>query len=40
MYTIKKYANGRFYDTVTKNYITRSQIADLLASKKKINILF
>lgn len=38
MYTIKKYANGRFYDTVTKNYITRSQIADLISSKKKIEI--
>ncbi len=38
MYTIKKYANGRFYDTVTKNYITRSQIAKLMKSKKKIEI--
>lgn len=38
MYTIKKYANGRFYDTVTKNYITRPQIAKLLSSRKKIEI--
>jgi len=38
MYTIKKYANGRFYDTVTKNYITRSQISELMSSKKKIEI--
>ncbi|MDA3894720.1 MAG: hypothetical protein PF482_01090 [Desulfobacteraceae bacterium] len=38
MYTIKKYANGRFYDTVTKNYITRSQISELISSKKKIEI--
>jgi len=38
MYTIKKYANGRFYDTVVKNYITRSEIADLVAAKKKIDI--
>ena len=38
MYTIKKYANGRFYDTVTKNYITRSQISKLMQSKKKIEI--
>ncbi len=38
MYTIKKYANGRFYDTVTKNYITRSQISKLMKSKKKIEI--
>ncbi len=39
MYTIKKYANGRFYDTVTKNYITRSQISELIRSKKKIEII-
>jgi polyhydroxyalkanoate synthesis repressor PhaR len=39
MYTIKKYANGRFYDTVTKNYITRSQISELISSKKKIEII-
>jgi len=38
MYTIKKYANGRFYDTETKNYITRDQIAKLVNSKKKIEI--
>ena len=38
MYTIKKYANGRFYDTVTKNYITRPQISKLMRSKKKIEI--
>ena len=40
MYTIKKYANGRFYDTVTKNYITRPQISKLLKSKKKIEVIF
>ncbi len=39
MYTIKKYANGRFYDTVTKNYITRSQISELIRSKKKFEII-
>ncbi len=39
MYTIKKYANGRFYDTVTKNYITRPQISELLNSGKKISII-
>jgi polyhydroxyalkanoate synthesis regulator phasin len=38
MYTIKRYANGRFYDTVAKNYITRSQITKLLDAKKKISI--
>lgn len=39
MYTIKKYANGRFYDTETKNYITRAQIAELISSKKKIEVI-
>ena len=39
MYTIKKYANGRFYDTVVKNYITRPQISELLKAGKKINII-
>lgn len=38
MYTVKKYANGRFYDTVAKNYITRSQISDLVKSGKKVTI--
>ncbi|MDA8403370.1 MAG: hypothetical protein M0Z56_04110 [Desulfobacteraceae bacterium] len=39
MYTIKKYANGRFYDTVEKNYITRPQIFDLVDAKKKVEII-
>jgi polyhydroxyalkanoate synthesis regulator phasin len=39
MYTIKKYANGRFYDTVAKNYITRPQIAGLANAGKKITII-
>jgi polyhydroxyalkanoate synthesis regulator phasin len=39
MYTIKKYANGRFYDTVAKNYITRPQISELVSSGKKISII-
>lgn len=38
MYTIKKYANGRFYDTEAKNYLTRSQIMDLQKAGKKIAI--
>ena len=38
MYTIKKYANGRFYDTVTKNYITRSQIPELMRSQKDVEV--
>lgn len=39
MYTIKKYANGRFYDTETKNYITRGRISDLMSSQKKFEII-
>jgi len=39
MYTIKKYANGRFYDTVAKNYITRPQISKLAGSGKEISII-
>jgi polyhydroxyalkanoate synthesis regulator protein len=38
MYMIKKYANGRFYDTVTKNYITRSQIPELMRSQKDVEV--
>jgi polyhydroxyalkanoate synthesis regulator protein len=38
MYTVKKYANGRFYDTVTKNYITRSQIPELMHSQKDLEV--
>lgn len=38
MYEIKRYANGRFYDTVTKNYITRQQLADLITEGKKLKI--
>ncbi len=38
MYQIKRYANGRFYDTVAKNYITRAQIAKLLRTKKDVVI--
>ncbi len=39
MYQIKRYANGRFYDTVEKNYVTRVQIAKLLGAGKKIKII-
>lgn len=38
MYQIKRYANGRFYDTVEKNYITREQISALIRSGKKVTI--
>jgi len=38
MHQIKRYANGRFYDTVEKNYVTREQIAAMVRSGKKITI--
>ncbi len=38
MYKIKKYANGRFYDTEAKTYVTQPQILDLQKSGKKITI--
>ncbi|MDZ7830226.1 MAG: polyhydroxyalkanoate synthesis regulator DNA-binding domain-containing protein [Desulfobacterales bacterium] len=39
MYTIKRYANGRFYDTEEKNFITRERIAEMIKSGKKFSII-
>jgi polyhydroxyalkanoate synthesis regulator protein len=39
MYTIKRYANGRFYDTEAKNYITRPQILAMRKGGKKFVII-
>jgi len=39
MYTIKRYANGRFYDTEEKNFITRDHIAEMIKSGKKFSII-
>lgn len=39
MYIIKRYANGRFYDTEMKNYITQSRISELLSSGRKLKII-
>ncbi|MFO8112003.1 MAG: polyhydroxyalkanoate synthesis regulator DNA-binding domain-containing protein [Desulfosalsimonadaceae bacterium] len=39
MYTIKKYANGRFYDTEAKKYITQPQIRALQKTGKTIAII-
>jgi len=39
MYLIKRYANGRYYDTVAKNYITRDRIAELVGAGEKISIM-
>lgn len=38
MYLIKRYANGRYYDTVAKNYITRDRIVELIDAGEKISI--
>lgn len=38
MYLIKRYANGRFYDTVEKKYTTRDRIIGLANSGKDISI--
>lgn len=38
MVTIKRYANGRFYDTEGKTFIRREQIAGMIAAKKQFVI--
>jgi hypothetical protein len=38
MPTIKKYANGRFYDTVNKKYITKDQLAALIEREKEVKV--
>ena len=38
MLTIKKYANGRLYDTENKKYITQGELAKLIKKKTKVKI--
>jgi len=38
MYLIKRYANGRFYDTVEKNFVNRNDIKELMRKKKDVSI--
>jgi hypothetical protein len=38
MLTLKKYANGRLYDTVNKQYVTKDQLSKLIKEKEKIRI--
>ncbi len=38
MLTIKKYANGRLYDTKNKKYITKDELAKLIKKKTKVKI--
>lgn len=39
MYTIKRYANGRFYDTEAKKYITQPEILDLQKTGRTVAII-
>ncbi len=38
MLNIKKYANGRFFDTVNKKYIKPDQLAELIKKGEKIKV--
>lgn len=38
MLTIKKYANGRFFDTTTKKYIKPETLAELIKKGEKIHV--
>jgi polyhydroxyalkanoate synthesis regulator phasin len=40
MVTIKKYANGRFYDTDKKKYLKKEEVGKLVASRKKVRVVF
>lgn len=39
MLTLKKYANGRLYDTVKKQYVTKDQLSELVENKEKIRVI-
>jgi polyhydroxyalkanoate synthesis regulator protein len=39
MITIKKYANGRLYDTANKQYVTKIQLSELIEGKEKIRVM-
>ncbi|MEE4114415.1 MAG: polyhydroxyalkanoate synthesis regulator DNA-binding domain-containing protein [Desulfobacteraceae bacterium] len=39
MRTIKTYANGRFYDTLNKRYMSKDQLATLVNKKQAIKII-
>ena len=39
MRTIKTYANGRFYDTLNKGYMSKDQLAALINKKEAIKII-
>ena len=39
MLTLKKYANGRLYDTVNKQYVPKDQLLKLIEKKEKIRVI-
>jgi polyhydroxyalkanoate synthesis regulator protein len=40
MLIIRKYANGRFYDTVHQRPVTKDQLAQLIRNRRKIKVIF
>lgn len=38
MLTIKQYANGRLYDTLNKEYLTKEKVAEMARKNKKMKI--
>jgi polyhydroxyalkanoate synthesis regulator protein len=39
MLTLKKYANGRLFDIVKKEYVTKAQLANLIEKKEKVKVI-
>ena len=39
MRTLKKYANGRFYDTDNKQYVTKDELSRLIDAKENVRII-
>lgn len=39
MLTLKKYANGRLFDIVNKEYVTKDQLAKLIEKKEKVKVI-
>jgi hypothetical protein len=39
MHTLKKYANGRLFDTLKKEYVTKAQLSKLIEKKEKVKII-
>jgi predicted RNase H-like nuclease (RuvC/YqgF family) len=39
MLTLKKYANGRLFDTVNKQYMTKDHLSKLVEKKEKVKVI-